>query len=481
MFCQTEAEAFADSARDLIFQVARPYLERQAITTVELIYDPARHRLLLDDGARFQEILQRIALLQGQRNRRPVNERMHELTALAEAGMQRIADWAETLPSVANADQALRDGLLADDSMDGQVRAGITLSRLLRLNEDWSARALLCLDLIEAGVQGASRAMIDQTLAEMLRMKAAAASLFGDINRRRMIEICLYLAGEDRAVEVGPALTRLRQSLPLPHCQAAIRERLTEMLNGTLPLFHAEPHHEWQALQDLKQRIAALSPLAEEAIFSQLHRRFGRFVAPEQLNPVLAVQPDIAHKLLFLMRLYHDVIDGNARFELLGVFNHYLEHRDFKSQFLGPQAAREDFADLVREISELVAKADIVEQRKTRLLALFRDQLIKVVKPAGRRLGQRGLGGPNDVVEVSGVRMHLHNWSMSGLLFGPCPGGVEVGDHLPIKVVIRNPVLALDFDAEAVVLRITDDLVAARYKLNDAETLERVRAYFAAA
>src|SRR3546814_2807333 len=91
MFCENDIQTLGDESREVIFQVGRAYLERHGITATQLVFDPAQHQVLLDDGPRFQEILQRIALLQGQHTKRPVSERMKELTAFAEAAMDRIA------------------------------------------------------------------------------------------------------------------------------------------------------------------------------------------------------------------------------------------------------------------------------------------------------------------------------------------------------------------------------------------------------
>lgn len=482
MFCETEAETFADPARELIFQVARGYLERRGITATELVFEPAQHKALLDDGARFQEILQRVALLQGQHTKRPVSERMKELTAMAEAAMQRVEAQAAKLPPFDDIAGAQRQGLLRGAALDEWVRDGVTVARLVAACENWEAKATLCLDLLEAGLGGESHALADQTLSEILRLKPAA-ELFGEAGRRRMIDVCLALAGEAPVSDISTTLLRLRQMLQvqaLPHSLTAIGERLAEALDGSLPLFGEDAYLEWEGLLALRQRVAALPLLqGEPTIPVHMARRFARFAAPELLNPILGREPDIARKLLFLLRLYREVEEGNARFELQGILSHYMDHRDFKTQFLGPQATREEFATLAAAISEGLVRADIPEPRKTRLLDRFRTQLAGVAKPNGQRNIQRGQGGANDAVIVQGLRIPLRNWSPVGLLFGPCPPGMAVGDRLTIAVEIRNAALSMDFSAEAEVLRVTDDVIAARYFCSDAAIVQRIKSYFA--
>ncbi|WP_341913051.1 hypothetical protein [Ferrovibrio terrae] len=490
MFCETAADTFADPARELIFQVARGYLERQGITATDLVFDPAQHRVLLNDGARFQEILQRIALLQGQHTKRPVSERMKELTAIAEAAMQRVETLAAALPAYAGFVEANQQGVFNGSNLDQWVRGGIAFTRLLARDAAWDARTRLCLDMLEHGTPGSEcHSLADQTLAEILRLQPAAPVLFGEnANRRRMIAVCLGLAGGEMPADSHALLRRLRSlfaSQDLSRSTEAVRARLAEMLNGTATLYHSEPHGEWQAMLELKQKLQDLPMLAgDEAINASMTRRFTRFASPDLLNPILARETEISRKLLFLLRLYREIEDGNARFELQGIVTHYMDHRDFKTQFVGPQTGREEFGTIAAAVSSALAEVDIPEPRKSRLQEQFRNQLANVVKPAGTRSSQRGTGGPKDAVILRGLRMGLRNWSPVGLLFGPASPAITaklaVGSKLSVAVEIRNSLVSLDFTAEAEVLRISDGLVAARYVCSDIPTQQRIKAYFGA-
>jgi hypothetical protein len=490
MFCETDADAFADPARELIFQVARGYLERCAITTTDLVFDPAQHRALLDDGARFQEILQRVALVQGQHTRRPVNERMKELTAIAEAAMRRVAVCAAALPRIDAASQALQQGLFAGANLDEWVRSGVAMARLLGQEPDWEKRILVCLDLLDGTAPGSeSHGMADQTLAEILRLQPAAPVLYGEkANRRRMIALCLGVGGGEMPSDGNPVLRQVRDLLqrqPLPRTTDALRARVNEMLQGAAPLFSPDPPGEWLAMRDLKTRIDGLKLFSGDAgIAAGLARRFARFASPELLNPILGQETEIGRKLQFLLDLYSRIEDGNARFELQGIIAHYMDHRDFKTQFVGPQTGRDEFASLAAALSESLAAIDIPEPRKSRLQEQFRSQLATVVKPAGARTSQRGVGGAKDAVVLRGLRMPLRNWSPVGLQFGPCSPAVAaklaVGSKISVAVEIRNSLTSLDFTAEAEVLRVSDGLVAARYVCNDLPMQQRIKAYFAA-
>lgn len=485
MFCESEAEAFADPARELIFEVGRAYLERRSITAAELVFDPAQHQALLNDGARFQELMQRVALLQGQHTRRPVSERMKELTALAEAAMKRVASQAAILPAVSGLQDAARRGLLAGTNLDEWVRAGVAFVRLLSAQDSLAAKAGFCLDVIEAGIEGEVRSMADQTLSEILRLKPAAAAVYGeDANRRMMVELCLsLLEAKPTAAAVTPIMYRLQAThgLPgLPLTQAALRTRLTEMLGGSAALFHPEPKQEWEALLALKRRIEAVEALVgDEPLSTALDRRLARFSTPELLNPMLAKEPDLARRLLLLLSLNREIADPAARFELLGIIGHYLDARDFKTAFVSPKSTREDFAELAAAISAELMQADIPPARKSTYLQLFRDKLATVIKPAGSRVAQRGAGGPEDHVLVRDMRVPLRNWSPSGLMFGPCNLSLEVGARLPLTVVVRNPACRIEFSVAAEILRVADGMIAARYQCDDPAAAEQIKSYFA--
>src|SRR3546814_13373755 len=105
---------------------------------------------------------------------------------------------------------------------------------------------------------------------------------------------------------------------------------------------------------------------------------------PDQLNPLLAREPEYARKAVVLLQLCREIEESGARFELHGILEHYLDHRDFAAKFVGPQATREDFADLAAEISGALVTADIPEQRKARMQELFRGHLAHAFRPTGR-------------------------------------------------------------------------------------------------
>jgi len=95
-----------------------------------------------------------------------------------------------------------------------------------------------------------------------------------------------------------------------------------------------------------------------------------------------------------------------------------------------------------------------------------------------RRVSPRVATGANDYVTFNSVRFPLKNWSGSGLLFGPMGSPPAVGQKLTLQVTVMCGNDRLRFDAACEVVRVVNNLVAAKYACQSAETAAKIRAYF---
>src|SRR3546814_6340391 len=98
-YCTTEFDFFGIGARELAFRVARPYLEQEGITTVELVFGRLRQKVLVNDGNRLADMLLRVATAQCQQTRQQVPDRQEELDRLVIAGVRRIDLLTRNIPS----------------------------------------------------------------------------------------------------------------------------------------------------------------------------------------------------------------------------------------------------------------------------------------------------------------------------------------------------------------------------------------------
>src|SRR3546814_12283086 len=78
----------------------------------------------------------------------------------------------------------------------------------------------------------------------------------------------------------------------------------------------------------LRQRLRAVPELeADWQLATALSRRFSRFAMPDQLNPLLAREPEYARKAVVLLQLCREIEESGARFALHGILEHRSEER----------------------------------------------------------------------------------------------------------------------------------------------------------
>jgi hypothetical protein len=95
-----------------------------------------------------------------------------------------------------------------------------------------------------------------------------------------------------------------------------------------------------------------------------------------------------------------------------------------------------------------------------------------------RRAAPRVATTANDYVTFNDVRFPLRNWSASGLLFGPMGTPPATGQKLTLKVTVTCGHDRLRFDAACEVVRVANNVVAAKYECQSADAAPRIRAYF---
>ena len=482
MLCTTPLDALSDQARALLFLVAKPHLESARLTTTELVFDPREQRKLLNAGSRYQEYVQRIAVLQGKLVKTPVTERVKDLLAAADGAAKLVEATTKRLPADGSIDAEKLDDALAE-SEDGFVVAGAILALWLSLKPDWAGKAELCVYLLRGVQSPGAVALLDRTLAELLSLEASAASLgVGHENALATLRMGLALAGEEAArAETTPlvrAIVAARGSRAMPALDAAARERLRAALASPASFAKRDPAAEMKMARGLRARISALPSLANDpAIPEELSRRYARMVSQESLEPVLAREQGVARKLLLLLQLHTEIDDPGARRSLEGAIATWLSYRDFKDEFFAVGGSTDEKAAQLAETAHAFAKASIPDALKLRFKELA---AVNFAAPqAGeRRISPRMVAGPEDKVQALGQRAALRNWSETGLLFGPAANFV-VGQRLPASVILRNGYLNLVFDAELQIVRVADGLIGARYTCLDPNARGKIKTHFA--
>lgn len=481
-FCLVDTDLFNGPARELIFRLMRPYLAEEGITATELLFSRGRQRALTNDGNRMADTIQRTAALQSQQTRQPVLDRRRELTGMVNQAMRLIDGMTRQTPSDFVLTGSALSQLCRDTPDRGLIRTAIIIAAKLSECPGWPERIALCLDLLDSGAEGEIALLLEQTLAELLRLEPAGAAFGFAGTPQSVIDACLAMVDGDAAAP-DPVQQRIRGRLQQPEAGGEIRDALCDRLSDTLDLpgnlVEEGGLAEWNCLLAVKQRIATLPGLAEDPILQQaLAKRFLRLAQAEQLNLALAAIPAFGRKVLYLAQLYPEVQDGQARRDLLATLTFYLEHRDFSSQFAEAGTSIEDMFALAQTVQEALQNPELPEHRRDRFRGSILKQYMEIKKLAERRRDPRVIGGPNDAVHVAGQRLALRNWSSLGLLFGPAQGDFKPGDTLDLSIEVSNQAIDVQFEASADVIRVSDGLIAARYYCNNTEIEQRIRSYF---
>jgi hypothetical protein len=499
MYCEKPQDALGETGRETVFRVAQAYLEQVRITGIELAFDPREHRKILNAAAKFQEYLQRVAILMGQHSTAPVAERMRHVLATADGAMRLVEAAARVQQNgppldaarldAARLDAARLDALASGAGDSAPADAGVALAFALSSAPpgDWGARGARCLALL-TGIQTVpARALLDQILSELLRLKPAQAALVAAPDAPALlVRACLALAGdaESAAAANSPfvaGLVRAKATHKLPRVDRAAVEILNDVLSGPANLAKRDVALELKTTRGLRDKIASLKALsADKDLADNLSRRMSRLVAPESLDPLIAREPGIGRKLHALLALYGEIDDPAARKHLAATIETLTERRDFKDEFFAPGLAHDEKRALAAQTLAAFDASALPEMRKLRYREVAALAFASLGDGGERRIAPRMMAGPEDRVQLFGQRVPLRNWSETGLLFGPFSGALAPGQRLRGTVQLRNAYLSLAFDCDVEIVRFVDGLVGARYACADPHARQRIKAHFRA-
>ncbi len=492
MFCLNAFEALELAARETLFRVAQPHLEHARITATELAFDTREQRKLLNAGMRFQEFVQRVAILQGQQHKKSVTDRVRHIIDIVDEAMREVEQAAREIPPPQEIDAAALDRLAASDQVRGPVRAGVALATSLATagsgTGDWIGKANRCLSLLDRVTHPLAIGLIDQTLAELVRLKPAAATLVGPAeNLTLIIRTCLAIAGDAEATSAmnNPpfiqALVARQKGRGTPRTVAAAIEVLKGVLASPTAIAKRDPAQEIKTTRSLRDRITKLPRLvADRELQEILARRMSRLVAPELLEPLVAREIGAGRKAILLLGLHCEIGDEGARKHLVTHLDQLVDSREFKDEFFVPGMSHDEKRALVAQVGQSITNADLIDIKRQRYQAVVTTTFASLGESGDRRVSPRTIAGPEDRVQLGGVRVPLRNWSETGLMFGPYNGLIAPGQRMRATIMLRNAYISMGFEAEIEIVRQTDGLVGARYNCADPQARQRIKAHFRA-
>jgi len=489
MFCINWAEALDTPGRETMFRVAQPHLDHLRITGTELAFDPREQRKLLNAGTRFQEYVQRVAILQGQQLKNPVAERVRGVIDIVDATMREVEAVVREIGEVRALDGARLDAFAESDPVRGRLRAGAALGAALATFKpgDWAGRGNLCLSLLGSARHAVAFGLVDQTLSELLRLKSAAAALIGPSeNLTLQIRACLAIAGDPEALSGANSgfvqgLVRARDKAETPRILRATIDNLKALLASPTSLAKRDPAQEIKTTRSLRERITKLPRLvADRELQETLARRMSRLVAPELLEPLVAREIGAGRKSILLLGLHCEIADEDARKHLVTHLDQLVDSREFKEEFFVPGMSHDEKRALVAQVGEAIDGADLIEIKRQRYRAIVSTAFAFLGENGDRRVSPRTVAGPDDRIQLGGVRVPLRNWSETGLMFGPYNGLIAPGQRMRAIVMLRNAYISMGFEADLEIVRFADGLVGARYTCPDPQSRQRIKQHFRA-
>ncbi len=489
--CRVKQDLLSAPAREVMAQAARTWLDRRKLTAFELTHHAAHSRALADDGTHYANMVQRVAVVQVRGTQRGVGERVKELYDLVDQAQALLLEIERALPAeLAKPNPA---ALALHWQCGRQTLAATALAGWLAPLPDWMAKASLCLELL-SGDGSPAEALLDAVLAEILQADAALPALFGAVPNMaaRLEQILALLAGTELPIFTMPEgdglvvpaagleqrLAGLLHRRDMPRFRAGLADRFTQLLAANGDLATGEASAELAAVRGLRKAMAPLPNLTqEEGVRAALMRRYARLSTPEVIIELFEPAPGWGLRVAEAFRLYEELEEGASRQNAMKYIAYAFDHRDFLRDF-APAGA--DRAKLATALRVMVNKSSVAPHRKevfNRTLAGLGASADAAAEAERRRMA-RSLGGLEDRVVFMGRPYPLRNWSPVGLVFGPVPHPPRPEQPCPLQVRVRNPVLTLNFDADAHVVRVDEGIIAVRYRCKEKSNERKIREYF---
>jgi hypothetical protein len=478
-YCQCVEDVFSHAAHQFLSPVARTPLAAQGLTVTEVLHSHRRYQQVSQNDNLFASLLQRVAIVQVRRTRRPVGERLKELLSLAEDFEQELRQQEKQLYARFNLGSDIdADAILRCETMLTIRPARIAVVRLLERASAWPDKLDALIDLQRRARSQMLKEIAGALLVEVLAADAAAEALLGTSCNLQKVTNALHLLAGNAALMVLPAaikprafaLSGLLRNADMAEVREVLEARVRALLAGPAPMASTEASAEFIALQMLYLALRQHDSFAgDDSVFRPLSARISRLLAPDTIDALSGGDPYYGPRLLQALALYERVNTEAA----VTILNRYVRRIAEASDFSACLSEPDQREEMLRRIYAAVDTARMPQSEKGPLLLRLQALGGNVA-----RAPSRSKAGPEDAVYVGETRIPLLNWGPAGLVFGPLPREIAAGRYMKVTVRIRNPFITIGFETEADVVRVESGIVTARYEVWDNEIDRRIRRYF---
>lgn len=265
--CATVDDLFAVEARRTISQVMRDYLFRANICTSELLHSYSHMRKLQDAQGLVNAAMHRIAMAQANEAKVAPKQRIQLLDTLlsqAQAKARTMAADRAAYPVFKGDDlAALSDLILSRSSLEHHDYILTSLLTVWLFDFRSLAAKVEALTLLaQANVENGLIRQVDAILSDMLIFADVVQDLFAlhpnlGTALMQMGDVVLRRKGAVESV-VNPTMRTMAALIiqgHMPHCQAALADRLLREINGDRPLDARAPENENALLDSLVKTL----------------------------------------------------------------------------------------------------------------------------------------------------------------------------------------------------------------------------------
>jgi hypothetical protein len=402
--CVSPEDFYTVHGRATLIRLCGDTLARWRVTAYEFLHRPDLVERFEAAGNLYQHAVQKLALAQARPGAGDVPKTMRALFELCERGAKRLykEDRAGRIPALDTAARVVAYADSCGDAGDGPFRIGLALARYLAAHEDWSAKTLAILAVVEHGTgQTVTLAKaIDAVAAETVSSASAVQALLGPqagLDQALLAMANLYLGRTAPDATPGyAALARAFAANGLPEARTAVARRVLAEISSPKRLAQST-EEELKALKAITLRLVMGPPvlMPHEDIVTAVTIRSKRYVLHESILAWLDGERDAGRRIERLLALEENVVGGENKRRIWDVIDPILKGQDLEAALTGhkdgPIAGLLRIGDLARRF----VAASLPEANKQQALGVL-DRLAAKIGASQGFAARTGSGKATD-------------------------------------------------------------------------------------
>lgn len=391
--CVTPEDLAGPAARDTVRRALAPWLERQEICPLELLYRPDMAEALDACESDLQHAIQKVAIARAQNSDASVHAYVRLLTELVEKAIEKARkDARRKAQDPRNASfRELTEKIYSEGSAETRLRRAI--AERLATAPGMARKAEMLLDFHddlpeEPEARAFAAKQADAFLAEMLSFDRALNQIIGQSRDlgSHVERLTSVFAGTQTHPSMTAAPDNARRlaakfsARELPDSKGEIARRVLDALRQPKRFKPSNVLEEIALARSLAQRLIAASGdhLNPEALVEAFTVRSARLLSPESIDEALKGAPTPGDEIARLLSMEDNLVGEQNKVKLAGYVRARLTAQKTVSWFAkGPGQPFERLAHLA-SLQKRAWKGTFPESAKAEMSEVF-DQLGMVI------------------------------------------------------------------------------------------------------